>query len=87
MRLVGPRDRSARLVAGLALLAFALIAGQILWFGSPELERLRGGFLPVVEGAVSEMTKPELLGALFRSDALGAYTRALEDELREEHGG
>ena len=49
-------------------------------------ERLRGGFLPVVEGAASENTKPELLGALFRTDALSAYSRALEDELREEHG-
>jgi len=49
-------------------------------------ERLRNSFLPVVEGAVSETVKPELLGALFRIDALGAYSRALEDELREEHG-
>jgi CIC family chloride channel protein len=52
----------------------------------PMFERLRGGFLPVVDGAVSETAKPDLLGALFRSDALGAYSRALEDELREEHG-
>ena len=52
----------------------------------PMFERLRGGFLPVVEGAVSDTTKPELLGALFRTDALSAYSRALEDELREEHG-
>jgi CIC family chloride channel protein len=52
----------------------------------PMLERLRGGFLPVVDGAVSETAKPELLGALFQTDALGAYARALEDELREEHG-
>jgi len=51
----------------------------------PMFERLRSGFLPVVEGAVSENTKPELLGALFRTDALSAYSRALEDELREEH--
>jgi CIC family chloride channel protein len=52
----------------------------------PMLERLRGGFLPVVEGTVSDTTKPDLLGALFHTDALSAYTRALEDELREEHG-
>jgi CIC family chloride channel protein len=52
----------------------------------PMFEQLRGGFLPVVDGAVSEHTKPELLGALFRTDALSAYSRALEDELREEHG-
>jgi CIC family chloride channel protein len=52
----------------------------------PIFERLRGGFLPVVDGAVGENAKPELLGALFQTDALGAYSRALEDELREEHG-
>jgi CIC family chloride channel protein len=52
----------------------------------PMFERLRGGFLPVVDGAVSETTQPELLGALFRADALSAYSHALEDELREEHG-
>ena len=52
----------------------------------PMLERLRGGFLPVIDGTVSEKTTPELLGALFHTDALSAYTRALEDELREEHG-
>ncbi len=49
-------------------------------------ERLRNSFLPVVEGAVGENTKPVLIGALFRTDALSAYSRALEDELREEHG-
>jgi len=52
----------------------------------PMFERLRNSFLPVVEGAVSDSDKPVLLGALFRVDALGAYSRALEDELREEHG-
>ena len=52
----------------------------------PMLERLRGGFLPVVDGTVSETTTPELLGTLFQTDALSAYTHALEDELREEHG-
>jgi CIC family chloride channel protein len=52
----------------------------------PMFERLRSRFLPVVDGAVSETMKPELLGALFRSDALTAYSHALEDELREEHG-
>jgi CIC family chloride channel protein len=49
-------------------------------------DRLRGGFLPVVEGAVGDTSEPELLGALFQSDALRAYSRVLEDELREEHG-
>lgn len=52
----------------------------------PMFERLRGNFLPVVEGAVTEEAKPDLLGALFRSDALRAYSLALEEELREEHG-
>lgn len=52
----------------------------------PMFDRLRGGFLPVVEGAVSDTSEPELLGALFQSDALRAYSRVLEDELREEHG-
>ena len=49
-------------------------------------ERLRNSFLPVVEGAAGGNTKPVLIGALFRTDALGAYSRALEEELREEHG-
>lgn len=52
----------------------------------PMLERLRGGFLPVVDGTIGGETTPELLGALFQSDALAAYSRALEEELREEHG-
>jgi CIC family chloride channel protein len=52
----------------------------------PMFEQLRGSYLPVVDGAVSETTQPELLGALFRADALSAYSHALEDELREEHG-
>jgi CIC family chloride channel protein len=52
----------------------------------PMFERLHGRFLPVVDGAVTEGTQPELLGALFRADALSAYSHALEDELREEHG-
>jgi len=45
VRLVGPRDRTARLIAGLALLAIALMVGQLHWLGSPELERLRRGWL------------------------------------------
>jgi hypothetical protein len=45
VRLVGPRDRTAQRVAGLALLAIALVAAQIRWTGSPELERLRSGWL------------------------------------------
>lgn len=61
-------------------------------------EQLRGPYLPVLErsdageggadggtggGAVG--SEPELLGAVFQTDALRAYNRALEDELREEH--
>ena len=51
----------------------------------PMLERLDGRFLPVIDGPVSEDQRPELLGALFRTDALAAYSRVLEEELREEH--
>lgn len=49
MRLVAPRDRTAQLAAGLALLTIALLAGQIIWIGSPELERLRRGWLELGE--------------------------------------
>jgi hypothetical protein len=45
MRLVDPRDRTAQLVVGLAVLVIALMAAQIRWTGSPELERLRSGWL------------------------------------------
>ncbi len=51
----------------------------------PMFRELGGRFLPVVDGPVTEDTKPELLGALFRADALAAYSRVLEEELREEH--
>jgi len=51
----------------------------------PMFRELGGRFLPVIDGAVTEETKPELLGALFRADALSAYSRVLEEELREEH--
>lgn len=49
----------------------------------PMFEQLQGNFLPVV--SVTEDGKSELLGALFHIDALRAYNRALEEELREEH--
>jgi len=52
----------------------------------PIFERLSGRFLPVVEAAADKTAEPELIGALFRADALTAYSHALEDELREEHG-
>jgi CIC family chloride channel protein len=51
----------------------------------PMFQRLRGTFLPVVERD-PQGGEPELLGALFRVDALSAYANALEEELREEHG-
>jgi CIC family chloride channel protein len=60
--------------------------GDTLEEALPVLERLPGDFLPVVDSAEGEAGEQELLGALFRSDALSAYSRALEDELREEHG-
>ncbi len=49
----------------------------------PMFEQLRGHFLPVV--ITPEDGDTELLGALFHVDALRAYNRALEEELREEH--
>ncbi len=52
----------------------------------PMFQRLRGAYLPVVERPEGGKGEPELLGALFRVDALTAYTNALEEELREEHG-
>ena len=51
----------------------------------PMLEQLDGRFLPVIDEAEDEDTPAELLGALFRTDALAAYSRVLEEELREEH--
>ncbi|MBK0399681.1 chloride channel protein [Limibaculum sp. M0105] len=52
----------------------------------PLLERVKGSFLPVVDEPAEEGGEPELLGAVFHVDALRAYSRCLEDELREEHG-
>ncbi|MGD1924384.1 MAG: chloride channel protein [Paracoccaceae bacterium] len=51
----------------------------------PMFERLSGTYLPVVEPDRGDGQTPELLGALFHVDALRAYNRALEEELREEH--
>ncbi len=50
----------------------------------PIFERMRGPFLPVVAPG-PKGGEPELIGALFQADALRAYARCLEDELREEH--
>ena len=49
----------------------------------PMFEQLRGAYLPVVVGKGGE--NPDLLGALYHVDALRAYNRRLEEELREEH--
>lgn len=49
-------------------------------------DQLRGPYLPVLDASPGgEGGEPELLGAIFHIDALRAYNRALEDELREEH--
>ena len=52
----------------------------------PLFERFQVAFLPVVDGTPTGTADTELLGALFRADALRAYSRALEARLREEHG-
>jgi CIC family chloride channel protein len=59
--------------------------GDTLERALPMFERLAGRFLPVVRVAADKTAEPELIGALFRNDALTAYSHALEDELREEH--
>jgi len=64
----------------------ALRQGDTLERALPMFERLRGPFLPVIAAAGEEGGEPELLGALFYTDALRAYSRVLEEELREEHG-
>ncbi|MEO0622317.1 MAG: chloride channel protein [Pseudomonadota bacterium] len=52
----------------------------------PMFERYRGPFLPVMRMPASGAEgEPELIGALYQTDALRAYTRVLEEELREEH--
>jgi CIC family chloride channel protein len=52
----------------------------------PMFERLKGPFLPVMAWPPpGQKGEPEIVGALFHADALRAYARALEDELREEH--
>lgn len=63
----------------------ALNPGDTLERALRMFERLRGPYLPVLDGAGEEPGEAELLGAVFHVDALRAYNRALEDELREEH--
>ncbi len=53
-------------------------------------DRLRGPYLPVLEQPLPDAGSgaaepPELLGAVFHVDALRAYNRVLEEEMREEH--
>ena len=50
-------------------------------------EQLRTQFVPVADyrHGEDETGGPALLGALYHVDALRAYNRALEEELREEH--
>lgn len=50
----------------------------------PMFEQLSGAYLPV-QSEPDENGKRELIGAIFHVDALRAYSRALEEELREEH--
>ena len=50
----------------------------------PMFEQLRGAYLPIVDRSMKDEA-PELLGALFHVDALRAYSKSLEEELREEH--
>lgn len=50
----------------------------------PMFDQLHGPYLPVIAPA-DEGAPGELLGALYHVDALRAYNRALEEELREEH--
>jgi len=68
--------------------------GDSLERALPMFESLTAQFVPVIERVIEpviepgadEASEPELLGALFRADALFAYSQALEEELREEHG-
>ncbi|MEO1458180.1 MAG: chloride channel protein [Pseudomonadota bacterium] len=50
----------------------------------PLLRRAGRPFLPVLQ-ADGRDAEPVLVGALFHTDALEAYSRRLEEELREEH--
>ena len=64
----------------------SLSRGDTLARALPVFERLGGSYLPVMAWPESGSdAEPELLGALFHTDALAAYARLLEDELREEH--
>ena len=67
-----------------------LAPGDTLERALKMFERLRRPYLPVLDragpdGRPDGAEAPELLGAVFHVDALRAYTRVLEDEMREEH--
>ncbi|MEO1274398.1 MAG: chloride channel protein [Pseudomonadota bacterium] len=51
----------------------------------PLLRRAGRPYVPVMERPRERGGEPELIGALFHTDALSAYSRRLEEELREEH--
>lgn len=57
--------------------------GDSLERALPMFERLKGPVLPVVQEVMG--AEPEIIGAVFHIDALKAYSRRLEEELREEH--
>ncbi|MEM6679621.1 MAG: chloride channel protein [Pseudomonadota bacterium] len=63
---------------------FFLYRSDTLEEALPLLRRAGRPFVPVMAEA-KRGEPPELIGALFHTDALSAYNRKLEDELREEH--
>jgi chloride channel protein, CIC family len=68
----------------------ALGPGDTLERALRMFEQLRGPYLPVLDragpdGPSGAAETPDLLGAVFHVDALRAYNRVLEEEMREEH--
>lgn len=59
--------------------------GDTLERALPIFERVKGAFIPVMAPPTERGGEPELVGALFQLDAYRAYSRTLEEELREEH--
>lgn len=62
----------------------SLRQGDTLERALPIFERVKRPYLPVM-AVPKPGAEAELVGALFQTDALRAYSRCLEDELREEH--
>ncbi|TYO91546.1 CIC family chloride channel protein [Oceanicella actignis] len=85
MRLAGAEDGPS-LSAAQALIeqGAVLRMDDTLERALPMFARHSGPMLPVV--AEGEDGRPELIGAVFHLDALRAYVRVLEENLREEHG-